>query len=90
MGEMVDVQAAHDAVAWWEALETGTDAARRMDLSRSTLSCILARAGLRGKHSMRKPAQWWNDVVAMHGSGKRFPNRAPPMRASDERKAVAA
>lgn len=61
---MVDAQAAHDAVEWWLARETMTQAAKRMGVGAHVLSYAVHAAGVRVPKYARFAPTWWDAFLA--------------------------
>jgi hypothetical protein len=68
---VIELQAAIDAYQWWDSLETQSTAARRMGRSRSTLSLMALRAGVRMARCDRRSPEWWDALVAHHAASVR-------------------
>jgi hypothetical protein len=64
---VIELEAVINAATWWDSLETQATAARRLGVCHSTLSYVMGRTGLRLPKRARRPPQWWDDIVAMHG-----------------------
>lgn len=73
--QMVDAQAARDAVEWWLTLESLPQAAARMGLPYTTIATLLRERGVRIQKFARHPPAFWDGFMATIGKVKRYPTR---------------
>jgi hypothetical protein len=75
--QMVDEQAARDAVEWWLTLESISQAAARLGLPYTTLATLLRERAVKVEKFGRRPPSFWDAFMASVGKVKRYPTRRP-------------